>query len=141
MSADAKHEHSWNVYYVVFNALIALTVVTVAISYFDLGEMITAGNDLLRSIKVGPLALEKFVPEFEVGHGANILLGLFVAVIKASLVIWYFMHQKYEEGLNRLAFSFCIGLFFLALVAFSFDFVWLGTYVVEGLAGAAVGGH
>lgn len=127
MSAEAvgKHEEQgWGTYYVVFNALIFLTVVTVAISYFDLGAIITA-----------------LVPRLEIGHGANIFLGLVVAVIKASLVVWFFMHQKYEEGVNRFAFGFCISLFLMVLVAFTFDFVWLGTYVVENLAGAAVGGH
>jgi caa(3)-type oxidase subunit IV len=133
VSADAKHEHGWGSYYVVFNALILLTVLTVALSYFDLGEIITGGVELLRSIKVGPLSLA-FLPDLEFGHGVNILVGLIVALIKASLVLWYFMHQKDEEPLNRFALGFCILLFLWAVFVFSMDFVWLKTYDFAALA-------
>ena len=134
MSEASHQEHGWGSYYVVFNALIFLTVVTVGVSYLDLGGLLSSGIALAHSKMA-------FIPEVEIGHSANIVLGLIVAVIKASLVIWYFMHQKYEETLNRFALSFCIGLFFLAITAFSFDFLWLGTYVVEGISGAAVAGQ
>jgi caa(3)-type oxidase subunit IV len=140
VSSEAKHEHSWGSYYVVFNALILLTVVTVALSYFDVGELLTQAFAALRGLKLGPVSFT-FLPELEIGHGANITLGLIVAVIKASLVIWYFMHQKDEEPLNRFALGFCILLFFWALTVFSFDFVWLETYDFAGLAQAAVGGN
>ena len=140
MSSEAKHEHGWGSYYVVFNALILLTVVTVALSYFDIGELMTQALSGLRELKFGAFKLS-FLPEIEIGHGANIALGLIVAVAKASLVIWYFMHQKDEEPLNRFALGFCILLFFWALTVFSFDFVWLKTYDFAGLAQAAVGGN
>ncbi|MES2201373.1 MAG: cytochrome C oxidase subunit IV family protein [candidate division FCPU426 bacterium] len=137
--SENKHEHGWGQYYLVFNALIFLTVITVSLSYFDLGGLLTSGVELVRSIKLGPVSLG-FLPDIEIGHGANILVGMIVAVIKASLVLWFFMHQREEEGVNRLAFGFCVALFFLALTVFSFDFVWLKTYAFEELAQAAVGG-
>ena len=136
--SDATHEHSWTSYYVVFNALILLTVVTVALSYFDLGALITSGSEAIRAIKLGPVNFS-FLPEIEIGHSANIVVGLIVAVIKASLVLWFFMHQRDEEGLNRFALGFCILLFFWALTVFSLDFVWLKTYAFSELAQAAVG--
>ena len=36
--------HSWNAYFVVFNALLLLTVLTVGLSYFDIGELLSAGS-------------------------------------------------------------------------------------------------
>jgi len=126
--------HSWNAYYVVFNALILLTVVTVGISYIDIGELLTAGSELGYTLSHGVL------PFVEIGHGANIVVGLIVALIKASLVLWYFMHQDHEEGVNRFVLGFSISLLLLAFVAFCTDFVFLGTYAHE-LAGAAMGTH
>jgi caa(3)-type oxidase subunit IV len=140
VSSEAKHEHSWSAYYVVFNALILLTVVTVALSYFDLGALITQGLGALRSFKIGSFSLA-FLPKMEIGHGANIVLGLAVAIIKASLVAWYFMHQREEEPINRFVLAFCILLFLWVLTVFAFDFVWLETYDFVGLSQAAVGGQ
>jgi caa(3)-type oxidase subunit IV len=132
--SEAKHEHGWGQYFIVFNALIFLTVVTVGLSYVDVGALISDGSDLAHQ----KLA---FLPAIEVGHSANIVLGLIVAIIKGSLVLWFFMHQKDEENLNRMALLFCVGLFFLALCALSLDFVWLKTYAFKELAGMAVGGQ
>jgi caa(3)-type oxidase subunit IV len=130
--SEAKHEHGWGSYYVVFNALIFLTVVTVGLSYVDVGELISGVFEMIHD-KLS------FVPALEIGHGANIVLGMIVAIIKASLVLWFFMHQRDEEGLNRFALLFCVGLFFLALFAFSSDFVWLKTYATKEIAAMAVG--
>ena len=130
--SEAKHEHGWGSYYIVFNALIMLTIVTVGLSYVDVGSLISSGFELLHNKAA-------FVPAIEVGHSANIVLGLIVAVIKASLVLWFFMHQNTEENLNRFALLFCIGLFFWALFVLSMDFVWLKTYAFKELAGMALG--
>jgi caa(3)-type oxidase subunit IV len=126
--------HSWNKYYLVFNALLLLTVVTVGLSYFDVGEMLSAGSEFGNKMSKGLL------PVVEIGHSANIVLGLAVAILKASLVVWYFMHQDHEEAGNRFVLAFSIALLLLAFLALSLDFVWLGTYTHE-LANAAVGGH
>ena len=85
-------KHHIKTYVLVFVALMFLTVVTVAISYIDLG------------VKCG------------------IALGLFVASIKASLVACYFMHLIYEKTtiywtLIATAISFLI-LIFLPVGAF-----------------------
>ena len=58
----------------------------------------------------------KFMPEMifnltkmEVTPTISILLALFIASIKASLVCLFFMHLKYDKPLNRL--TFISGLF------------------------------
>lgn len=131
--------HSWNAYFVVFNALLLLTVVTVGLSYFDIGEMLSAGSLWGAEMTYGVKWLPT-LPVVEIGHGANIVLGLIVACIKASLVVWYFMHMDHEEAGNRFTLGFSIALLLLAFGVLSFDFVWLGTYAHD-LAGAAMGTH
>lgn len=133
--------HSWNAYFVVFNALLLLTVITVGLSYFDIGELLSAGSlwgaeavyGLRETLHAPWLPLP---PVVEIGHSANIVLGILVAMIKASLVVWYFMHMDHEEANNRFIFGFSICLLLLAFCAFSFDFVWLGTYTHNLAAGA-----
>jgi caa(3)-type oxidase subunit IV len=131
-------DHSWHAYFVVFNALLLLTVITVALSYYDVGEILSQGSlwgaQMTYDIKWLPT-----LPVVEIGHAANIVLGLIVAMIKASLVVWYFMHMDHEEGNNRFILGFSISLLLLAFTAFSFDFVWLGTYA-HSFAAAALGG-
>ena len=83
-------KHHIKTYVIVFIALAFLTVVTVAISYLDIG------------VKAG------------------IALGLFVASIKASLVACYFMHLIDEKTtiywtLIATAISFLI-LIFLPII-------------------------
>lgn len=70
MSAASAHgKHSIKPYLIVFGALMVLTVVTVAISYWHLPP------------------------------GPAIALGLAVATLKAGLVASVFMHLKGEKGL------------------------------------------
>jgi cytochrome c oxidase subunit 4 len=71
------------IYYVVFAALIALTVLTVALSFFDLGPWHT-------------------------------VLGVGIGVIKALLVVLFFMHLLYSDRVNWLAIG--AGLFWLAIL-------------------------
>ena len=44
----------------------------------------------------------------------NFLVAMIIAAFKASLVIWYFMHVKYQSSLTKLTVS--TGLFFLAIL-------------------------
>lgn len=57
-------------------ALLFLTVITVAASYVDWGAMTG------------------------LGFAANIIVAMFIATIKALLVIMFFMHMKYESKLT-----------------------------------------
>lgn len=66
----------------VFAGLIALTAITVAVSYFDFGAF-------------------------------NLIVALGVATLKAALVALWFMHLRYDGGLN--AFIFLVGVAFLGL--------------------------
>lgn len=44
----------------------------------------------------------------------NFLVAMLVAGFKASLVVWYFMHLKYQSHLTKLALA--VGLFFLVIL-------------------------
>jgi cytochrome c oxidase subunit IV len=66
----------------VFAALIVLTAITVAVSYFNFGSL-------------------------------NLAVALGVATVKAALVALWFMHLRYDNGLN--AFIFLVGVAFLGL--------------------------
>ena len=44
----------------------------------------------------------------------NFLVAMVIAGFKASLVIWYFMHVKYQSQLTKL--TVATGLFFLAIL-------------------------
>jgi len=44
----------------------------------------------------------------------NFLVAMIIACFKASLVIWYFMHVKYQSRLTKL--TVATGLFFLAVL-------------------------
>ena len=44
----------------------------------------------------------------------NFLVAMVIAVFKASLVVWYFMHVKYQSTLTKL--TVATGLFFLAIL-------------------------
>ncbi len=87
---DKHHITPRVTYYKVFGALIALTVVTVVAS----------------------------LPQFDVGH-LNTFIAMLIATGKASLVVWWFMHQNHEGHLNRLIFvsGFVFLLIFFGLTA------------------------
>lgn len=73
-----------SVYFGVFSSLMVLTVLTVAVSYWDLGAF-------------------------------SLPVAMLVAVIKAGLVVGFFMHLKYENRFLTLVFVyalFFVGLFF-----------------------------
>jgi cytochrome c oxidase subunit 4 len=75
-------------YVLIFLALLALTALTTGVAFIDLGA------------------------EF------NTIVALTIAVVKALLVILFFMHVKYSSGLTKMV--IVGGFFFLALlVAFT----------------------
>jgi cytochrome c oxidase subunit 4 len=44
----------------------------------------------------------------------NFLVAMIIACFKASLVVWFFMHVKYQSSLTKL--TVATGLFFLAIL-------------------------
>ncbi|MBI2920080.1 MAG: cytochrome C oxidase subunit IV family protein [Planctomycetes bacterium] len=93
------HEHSTKPYVVVFVALIALTIVTVGLSYLDLG------------------------------YAGNKILGFLVAVVKASLVVLIFMHMREDGAKDRyliVSIVFPLCLFVLIVFALFPDVVYRG---------------
>jgi cytochrome c oxidase subunit IV len=44
----------------------------------------------------------------------NFAVAMAIATLKASLVVWYFMHVKYQSSLTKL--TVATGLFFLAIL-------------------------
>ena len=84
-TASKPHWPTWSmsgVLLAVFAALIVLTTITVAVSYFDFGPF-------------------------------NLIVAIGVATIKAALVALWFMHLRYDSGLNALI--FLVGVAFLGL--------------------------
>src|SRR5438477_11523264 len=78
-----EHIVSPKLYYVIFIALVVLTVVTWSVAKLDLGKM-------------------------------NAVVALTIAVIKATLVVLYFMHVRYS---SRLTWVFvCAGFFWLGIM-------------------------
>lgn len=88
-------------YFAIFFALAVLTVVTVLAARFDFTPMLG----------------------LQLGGFANNLIALGIAVTKASLVVLFFMHVKYENKLVGLAVvASVIWLAFLILITIS-DYV------------------
>ena len=83
----SEHIVSKKVYFVIFGALIAGTVLTVAAAFADLDHVF---------------------------HGANTVVALTIAFIKATLVVLYFMHVRYG---TRLTWVIVVaGLFWLVIL-------------------------
>lgn len=81
------HDHAHGgpkVYGLVFAALIVLTVITVGASYINWGEGL-----------------------------ANVIIAMFIASLKASLVALFFMHLWWDKPISAII--FCVSLFFLGL--------------------------
>jgi cytochrome c oxidase subunit 4 len=58
-------------------------------------------------------AVTVFAAFFNLGQ-FNFLVAMLIAGFKASLVVWYFMHMKYQSHLTKLALA--VGLFFLVIL-------------------------
>ena len=94
---NSKHVLSVRLYAVIFLALIVLTLTTTGVAFIDLGG------------------------------GFNVIVALTIAVVKALLVILFFMHVRYS---NRLTWVFVgAGFFWLAIMmALTFgDFLTRGS--------------
>ncbi|HYG74358.1 MAG TPA: cytochrome C oxidase subunit IV family protein [Planctomycetota bacterium] len=93
--ADHGHaEHPKVPYFLIAGALFVMTVITIAVSYVNLGKM------------------------------GNVALALFVASIKASLVMLFFMHLKYERKTLIIISLVPYGLALILLLALFPDIVF-----------------
>ena len=91
MSEKAEHAHpSVGLYIVIFLALAVGTVLTWMIAFVDLGTM--------------PYIHASWNP----------IVALTIAVIKATLVILYFMHVRYSNKLTIV--TVCAGFFWLMIL-------------------------
>src|SRR5215211_5202699 len=80
----SEHVVAKKTYFVIFGSLMILTILTVIVARIDLG------------------------------HGWNDIVALTIAVIKALLVVLYFMHVRYS---SRLTWVFvAAGFFWLAIL-------------------------
>jgi cytochrome c oxidase subunit 4 len=61
------------------------------------------------------------VTHFNLGHFA-VLTALIIAMVKSSLVLWHFMHVKYESRVVRLMIGFVLFLFLLIMIFLFFDY-------------------
>ncbi len=89
--SEQKHEHHiipLSTYFKVFGALMALTVLTVVTAQIDLGGW------------------------------ANIILAMFIATTKATLVLMFFMHLYYDNKTNLIFFLGSV-LFLVIFIAFT----------------------
>lgn len=83
----SEHIVSKKIYFAIFGALMIGTVLTVVAAFYDLDHIF---------------------------HGANTVVALTIAVIKATLVVLYFMHVRYG---TRLTWVIVIaGFFWLAIM-------------------------
>ena len=90
-----EHVVPYTVYLAVFGALLVLTVVTVAVAFFDLGNL-------------------------------NVAVALTVAVVKATLVVLFFMHVRYASTITKL-----VVVASLVWLGFLF-FITLSDYLTRG---------
>jgi cytochrome c oxidase subunit 4 len=94
-SAHAKeaHHHSTKSYWVVWLILLICTGLTVYTGHY---------------VDMG---------------GGNIVVALVIATVKASLVVWYFMHMKDAAGTNRIVFVTSF-VFLLVMIFGVFGDLW-----------------
>lgn len=88
----SEHIVSKKVYFVIFGALMVGTGLTVLAAFKDMDTMF---------------------------HGANTVVALTIAVIKATLVVLYFMHVRYS---SRLIWVIVIAGFFWMGIMFALTF-------------------
>jgi cytochrome c oxidase subunit IV len=98
-----EHVVPYTVYLAVFGALMVLTVLTVVVAFFDLGNL-------------------------------NVTVALTVAVMKASLVVLFFMHAKYQSQIIKLVLlASIVWLGFLFIITLS-DYLTRGWLMLPPIA-------
>ena len=91
MSEDHSEHHivSPKIYFTIFAVLMICTILTVMAAEIDLNQYF---------------------------HGLNIIVALTIAVLKASLVVLFFMHAKYSP--KRTQMVIIASIFWLAVMLF-----------------------
>ena len=105
----SEHIVSKNTYFVIFGVLIVGTVLTVLAAWTDLDHFFT---------------------------GANTVVALTIAVVKATLVVLYFMHVRYSTRLIWVvvvAGFFWLGILFVLTMS---DYLSRGWGGIKPIAGA-----
>lgn len=93
------HISPTKMYYGIGSVLLLLTVITVAAAQVDWGAMLGVGGMLI-----------------------NVLIALFIATVKAGLVLLYFMHMKHESKLIwGMGIVYPLVLFAIMIGFFSMD--------------------
>jgi cytochrome c oxidase subunit 4 len=89
----SEHIVSRKIYFAIFGALMVFTALTVFAAFIDLDHIF---------------------------HGANTVVALTIAVIKATLVVLFFMHVRYSSRLTWVivvAGLFWLGIMFVLTVS------------------------
>ena len=92
----SKHIVSVRVYLLIFSALMVLTAITVFAAYFDMAHI------------WGPL---------------NAMVALTIALIKATLVVLYFMHVRYSSRLTQIIVVAGVFWFIIMIVFMMSDYL------------------
>jgi cytochrome c oxidase subunit 4 len=79
------------------------------------------------------MALTVYLSTVPMGHALNTAVALFIAAVKATLVLMFFMHLKYESY-KLSAVVFGAGLFWL-LILFGLDLTDYLTRASSGIPG------
>jgi cytochrome c oxidase subunit 4 len=98
----SEHIVSRKIYFLIFSALMVMTVVTVWAARFDVGRW-------------------------------NAIVALTIAVIKATLVVLYFMHVRYS---SKLTWVFVCAGFIWLFILFAFT---LSDYLTRGWVAISTG--
>lgn len=93
MSEDKTHIVSYKSHLLVLAALIALTILTVAITSVELGPYNTAA-------------------------------AILIAVIKASIVLTWFMHLKFDQKIYRIMAIIVLLIYSAVIVVTFFDYLY-----------------
>ena len=93
MAADTSFEHIQKSYLKVFIGLMILTALTVGVTTIHFGDTL------------------------------NIIVGVAIALLKAALVIWIFMHLKFDN--RRLRYFVYVPAFFFLTLVFALTYLGL----------------
>jgi len=88
---STAHIVKYRTYFFVLLALVSFTLISVAITHFELGHLAIAG-------------------------------ALILATFKASLVLWHFMHLKYEGVVLRLMIALVLFVFAVLMIITFLDY-------------------